>query len=1139
MRNCLIIFAALTLCGVCSAQYDTASLSGFIRDPSGASVPGAEISVRNEGTGFERKTKSLDTGYYVVSALPPGYYTVSISAAGFKRYDRTQHKLDPNIAATVDAVLEVGATTESVHVVASVAQVQSDTATVGKLIESSTIENMQLNGRNPVVLALLKPGVRGGSLQTFNFGMTSGGLSINGSRSEHNLITTDGAVSTRTRANDTQVGVSDVETVQEIQILTANYGAEYGRSAGGQIRIVTKSGTRDFHGSFYEYFRNSALNANSWTRNRTVGQPAISGSPEAFRYNQFGYVVHGPVLIPRTSWNRDRNKLFFLWAQEWVRYRQEMTATGTVPSMAMRNGDFSELLNPANPFFGRARVINDPATGTPFPGNIIPPGRLSSNGQGILRAFPQPVPGFLQGTANYIATRPQQQDQRKDTISIDFSPASAHQFRFRAQRYEFDEITAFRANTDRAPQTRSRPNRTYSLNYISTISPTLVNELLATAVVERNYILFDTRGDRYRRSVYGINYPYLFPERKEISDKIPTIDIQGFVSVDGGPYPAASQGPVYVVSDNITRIAGNHTMKAGASFERGGENDFDQINVQGVPGGTNNQNGRFVFDDTRSGAGGTGLAIGNAALGLFTTYAEIGARSYTPYRSHMFEWFAQDSWKATPKLRLEFGLRHSIFQPYYSLWRNMVMFDERFYDPAQAAVLDPVTGFVLRGDRYNGLVIPGDAWPDAARGRVAIAEDPQFDRLFRGVRKEYAQTHYGDFQPRVGVAYQIDSRTVLRSGFGRFFNRQIVGGSIFPGGNPPLQPMVSVSNGQADNPSGGNPSFFPLNITTRDPVYKNPSAMNWNVTFERSIGFETTAEVAYVGRRGLSIERERNINQLQPGTVQANRGVNPDALRPYKGFGPLRMGENAATSWYHGLQIGLTRRFARGLSYGLAYTWSKSEDNASGYRYLLPNSFDDRMSWGASDFDTRHVLVLNFIYEVPLFRKPTSVVGKVLGGWQVTGVSQFQTGTPFTVTSTDDFAGVGSGSGAQHWNMNGDPKLPRGEREFSQGAADQNFWFRTRNADASPIFTAPAAGTFGNQSRNTVYQPGFQNWNLGLFKNFQLTEHQRIQFRLEGYNLPNHPNWSNTTTDPRSGTFGKVTAKTSERQLQLSLRYSF
>ena len=389
----------------------------------------------------------------------------------------------------------------------------------------------------------------------------------------------------------------------------------------------------------------------------------------------------------------------------------------------MRQGDFSELLNPSNPFFGGARAVNDPLTGQPFNGNIIPTNRLSPNGLALLRSYPEPTPGFRQGTANFIQSRPTEADQRKDTISVDWNPSERHQVRGRIQNYNFIETSDFRAGTDRAPQIIDRPNNTASMSWTFTISPTLVNEFLATSSADRVHIYVDTRENKYQRSNYGINYPYLFPTGKEITDKIPTTEIQNFATVDGGPYPAASSGPIYDFSNNLTKIKGNHTLKFGALFERAGQNDFDQINVSGVPGGTNNQNGRFVFDNTRTGGTTTGLAISNAAMGLFTTYAELGTRAYTPYRGHMFEWFVQDSWKVKSNLRLEFGLRHSIIQPYYSLWRNIAVFDQGFYDPSKAVTQDPRTGFIVgtTGDRYNGIVFPGDGFPDSAKGRFPIA----------------------------------------------------------------------------------------------------------------------------------------------------------------------------------------------------------------------------------------------------------------------------------------------------------------------------------------------------------------------------------------------------------------------------------
>jgi hypothetical protein len=292
----------------------------------------------------------------------------------------------------------------------------------------------------------------------------------------------------------------------------------------------------------------------------------------------------------------------------------------------------------------------------------------------------------------------------------------------------------------------------------------------------------------------------------------------------------------------------------------------------------------------------------------------------------------------------------------------------------------------------------------------------------------------------------------------------------------------------------------------------------------------------------VHLERERNLNPLAIGTLQRpeNRGINTNVLRPYKGFAVIALGENAARSEYNALQLEVNRRFARGLSYGFSYTFSKSEDNASGRRDRIWNPFDDGIFWGPSSFDTRHVAVINFIYQLPLLRGRTDLTGRLLGGWQVTGIVQFQTGAPFTVGTNDDFAGVGAVGEFQPWNMLGDPKLPRGERKFSQGAADQNFWFRTTLPDGSPLFTRPAAGTFtSSQTRNQLNNTGFQNWNLGIFKDFAVREGHSLQFRAEFFNFPNHPNWGGVDTNPTSGTFGKVTSKTSERNVQLVLRYNF
>jgi hypothetical protein len=1187
------------------AQSDNTQISGFVKDQAGGVISGAKVTIRSETKSLERSATTNSEGYFVITTLPPDFYTVTVEASGFKQFMEKGRKLDPNLPAKIDVGLQPGQVTETVTVTASTAEVQSESSTVGKLVEVNQVEKLQLNGRNPLFLALLKPGVSGGTLGGFSFGLTTGGLNINGSRTQDNLITFDGAVGVRTRSNGTSIGVADLDSTQEIQILTANYNAEYGRSSGGQVRIVTKSGSQDFHGAVYEYMRNSAFNANSWGRNAATppGQPCSDPQfekanhcrPEPFRFNQFGYNVSGPVIIPGTDFNRDRNKLFWLWSQEWVKFRREQTTLIRVPTLRMRQGDFSELF-PGGPNFvsqlGLTRFIKDPlkpgaCSATDQSGcfndggiiNKIPVSRLSANGLALMRALPEPIAGFFgPGGQNFFQSRAAPQDQRKDTISVDYYPTEKNQFRFRFQLYHGVFPDAFRGGTDRAPATLDRPNQTATINWVWTLSPTWIAETVIAGSRDQVFISVQTEGDRFRRSQYGINYPYIFQE-KEIFDKIPTVDWPDFNGLDGGPYPAQSTGPIYQINQNWTNIRGNHTIKFGGYFERAGQNDFDQINVAGVPGGTNNQNGRFVFSNATP--GGTSVGMANAAIGLFETYAELGTRSFTPYRGHMYEWFVQDSWKATERLRLEAGVRHTIVQPYYSLWRNNVIFDQKYYDPNNTVTVDPATGQIISGSlqaRHNGLVIPGDGWPDAAKGlgRVPIANTGQFDFLFRNGAegKSYSDIHVWDtFQPRIGFAYAFNDKNVVRGGVGRFLTRLGVSDSVFLGGNPPLQPSISVNRGSVDAPGGASGVNFPLTITTQDRNFRMPEAWTWNLTYEREIAWNTTVEVGYVGRRGLFGQRERNINQLPVGTCPANQPgftggcpfinpantalgrFNPDALRPFKGFAVIRVTGNEANSLYNGLQVSANRRFTGGFSFGGAYTLSKVYDSGSAQRDIVPNAFDTSSLWGAADYDRRHVVVLNAIYELPFFRDKSSLMGKLLGGWTISAVSQMQTGTPFRVGTNDDFAGVGGvGSGivGQFWNVKGDPSLSDQKYAVNR-TTDSNFWFSIANPDGTPIFTRPAPGTFvTDRVRNIIYNPGFQNHNLGLFKDFIVKERHRFTFRVEAFNWLNHPDWSGPDNNPNNivldtagkvdlqrSTFGKISSKGGNRELQFALRYQF
>jgi hypothetical protein len=1066
------------------------------------------------------------TGYYIFTALSPGAYDIDVELEGFKKWTQGGVKLDAASKVVIDVTLQTGGLSESVTVQARSTPLQFDSQN-RKTIELKDVQDMALNGRNPINLAMLKAGVRGGSFNSMNAdSLTTGGFNINGSRSDENLITIDGAIATRTRSSGAIIGTVNVDTVQEIQVLTSNYLPEYGRSSGGQIRFVTKGGGHDFHGSFYDYVRNDKLDANSWSRN-AAANPLLA-QPAPLHYNQFGGTIGGPLTIPG-KFNTNRDRMFFFWGEEGIRWRTEGTNTGTVPSLRMRTGDFGELLDPANPFFGKPITISDPATGLAFPNNIIPASLLSPNGLALLRAFPAPTAGFQRGSQNWIGVSPNPRDTRKDTLRIDYVMSAANQISARASHFAWKSVDAFRGTYPLARTDWSRPNTTAALSWTSTIKNNVLNEFTFGYSLDEVFINVFTETGSYKRSTAGINYQYIFRENKEIFDKIPTISINTFDAVDGGPYPSSSRGPIYTWSDNVSYLKGRHSFKTGVFVEYSGEDDFDQINVSAQPGDTNNQNGRFEFTDSRT--GGTGLAVANAAMGLFTNYGEIGQRSLTKWRALAMDAFVQDSWKPSNKLTVEGGLRYVLWPPWHALLNNAAMFDPAFYSAANAVKVDPSGGFILSGDVYNGVVLPGDGFPSAANGVIVAASDPAVQKLFRGLPRGFSETHKNVFEPRLGVSYAINEKTIARLGAGVFHNRVTLNDSTLLGGNPPIQLKVGVTNGIADNPVGTTARTFPLVMTMQDKVFNHPTAYDFSAGVQRELTFSTVVDVTYVGRLGRNLQRERNLNQLQPGTIQANLGINANALRPYLGFGAIRLSENAGKSTYNGLQVSIDRRYNRGLKIGMAYTLSKLEDDASDKRNIMFNAYDPSTYWAISDNDRTHVFNVHYIYELPFWRLGNRLHEKILGGWQLSGVTFFQSGQPLSVWSGNDRAGVGDTT-AQPYDLVGDPNISN--QGFSQGSAvDQIFWF---NAAA---FALPAAGKFGNAGRNPVRGPHTQSWDIALFKTVGAPNGTRVQFRAEAFNFPNHPNLNNPETNPTRGSFGRVTGKGSERNIQLSLKLLF
>lgn len=787
----------------------------------------------------------------------------------------------------------------------------------------------------------------------------------------------------------------------------------------------------------------------------------------------------------------------------------------------------------------------------------------------IIDAYPAPTPGYLSGTQNWIASAAHPINQRKQSIDIDVVVNDRHHLSFRRQNVTYNEYIPFDNGSNLTPRIFNRPNQTNGLTWTWILRPNLVNEARTTYSLDQVYIPVDTSAAGFNRQTLGINFPYIIPGAKAQENKIPTVSGLGsFYGLTGGPYPSHSGGPIFTDTDTITWVKANHTIKAGVEFQDSGENDNDQINVSTVPGGANNQNGNFSFSDARSGLGGTtGIALANLAMGLADSYTEIGPKSYTEWRGQVWEGFGQDSWQVNTKLHLDFGIRFTALTPYKAAWANASYFDPASYSLSAAPSVSKTTGNITlgTGNPYNGMVIPGfSSFPGSAAAHGVIGassttaatacDGSPCTALFAPkLGQGYVNTSTA-WQPRVGFAYQVSQKTVVRGGFGEFATRMGLLDNIFPGGNSPFQPFIGVGavsgnlTSMVDNPgySLSNTVAPALTVTTLNQKLRAPIRYNWNFTVQRQMPFQSFVSAAYVGGRGIHSWRVFDINQPTVGAQQANPGVAVNALRPYLGFAAIQQEQSNGRSRYNSLQLNWQRNASENISYGVSYTLSKSMDDSSNYRDIVPDTYDTSNLYGPSEYDARHMVVINFVYALPYWGSQYSAAGRVLSGWRLSGVAQFQTGSPCGVGLNADYAGVGEygsfgcGNEGEFWVMNGKPQITHG---FAGYPGVTPKYFSTTNPDGSPIFTAPAQGTFNHQQgvRDSIYQPGYQDWNLSMKKKIPVSEKFNAEFTCDAYNFINHPNWSGPNLNPTSGQFGEVTSKSTSnpRTLQAGLHLMF
>jgi len=1088
------------------AQVTNAQISGYAKDESGALVPRAKVTVASPQIGVERTVYTNDAGYYIVTNLPVGTYTVSGEAPGFKTFTLTGINLHAGAAISVDINLAVGAVTERVEVTAALQTVTTDTSQVGRMVGRDQLLELPVSGRAFVNLVGLQAGVENsGNFNDFNaspYGV--GSWHVNGSQGYQNLWQIDGVANVRTRANNFLTGTLNIDSVQEVQISTTSFKAEYGRNSGSQINFVTKSGTQEFHGAAYWYGRNDKMDARSFFATRK----------EHLRYNNFGWNLGGPVYIPG-RWNTDKSKLFFFLSLEWTRYPRGSTSVGWVPPLELRNGNLNLPYRPS----GTAAPI-DPLNGLPFPDNIIPPTRFSKNGYGFTKVIFEPTfPNIYVGN-NFVREFLSRSNVQPFTLRLDYN----------LRRSRVTLRGAYTNAYDWSPQSFSipanlyydRPKENGMIQITTTFSPTLLNQLSFGATVDVNII--DTIGAGWDRGRYGIDYPFYYDASLKINPtKIPNVSVSGVGSFSGGPYPSHSTGPVYQWRDDLSRIMGSHNVKVGVYYERAQQNDMDAVLVGGM-----NQNGVFTFGASKSNPLTTGNAMADMLLGNFDSYQEIGWRVMIPWRSNASEFYAQDSWKARKDLTLEYGLRWSYMPPFGSKWNNFQSFNPQFYDFSRAVTVN-ADGTIApgSGDIYNGITLPGSGWPERAEDHVPFAKDPTSARLFHHLPKTLTETH-ALWGPRFGFAWDVGGRhkTSVRGGAGIFYDRITCNDWNHPGGVSPLQPIVSISNGRIDNPAGTATvkPVYPLPGGMIDPVSKNPTSYQWSLGIQREVFSNLMLDVTYVGMQARHLYGGINFNQPQLGATFANPGKALDALRPYPGMSYIRFTENAYNGNYNGLQVTATRRYANGVQFGVAYTWSKTLNEAEGFGDTALNQYNPHQGrYGRAGYHRAHILNLSYIYELPFLRTQRGVIGRVLGGWQFSGITTFQSGQPTGVGVSGDISGTGQGARAI-WVSN--PNLPKAQRTMTR-------WFNTE------AITRPPNGTWGNLGRNVLVGPGLNNWDLALSKNFKVREGVRLQFRSEFFDAFNHPQFSGVSATYGSGNYGYVTGARAPRIIQLGLRLTF
>ncbi|MGH9941806.1 MAG: carboxypeptidase regulatory-like domain-containing protein [Pyrinomonadaceae bacterium] len=1166
LKNALCgLFLLLTVClylsGNAFAQVaeTAAQINGQVTDSAGAVVPGATIVLTNDATREERRVQSNEDGIYVITPLSPGTYTLTVEQANFKRYVETGVVLNAKDRRQLNAVLDPGLVTESVTVT-SESNVVQDSSTTQTLISGTQVVEIPLVNRDFTKLLELVPGVSSDLSDETGFGLSNVvSVSINGMRRNAVNFFVDGVSNTDVGSNVTLLSIPTIDSIQEFKVLSSNYTAEVGRSGGGTVTIVTKGGGNDFHGSIYDFARNDRFNANTFFNNRLGSRP--DGTPNArtprLRYHNFGGTFSGPVFLPRfgeggPTYYSGRDKTFFFFSHEQRRITRGITeSTATVPSLAQRAGNFSQNLG--LPLFvtaagtgscttpgtgtctntplmardtngsvmqARAGMIFRQADGRAYAGNLIPQSELDPRALALLGAYPAPntgTNGFTFTPVNALKTR--QETARIDHNFNDNYRLFGRYTRDVSQTQEPGGLFTGTALPNISTTDTNIPGKTFVASLTSVLSPTIVNE--ATYNYSTNRIGSEVVG-RSRRSDYpgSAAIPEAFPENN--AAVIPFLTISGITTI-GTLQGFTIEYKNHVVRDILTWTRGNHTFKFGGevSLESKDEN------------GGNQTQGNFSFTGVRTqGASTTGVALSQSGvaladffLGRANTYLEDQFDVTVNLRFGRREFFVQDTWKYRPNITFDYGVRYQYFVPVEDENNVLTSFDPSLYSrTAVPACATAACATLVRGtgNELNGIAVAGGT--------------SRFGERINPADKN-------NFSPRVGVAWDPfkQGKTIVRAGYGLYYDQVLVG--IFEQNafvNPPFNNRATFSGAGVTfaNPSGGALGNLPIrSLIASAPDFKTPEVQQWSLGVQHEVFRNAIAELSYVGTKGDHLIRQRDINFPLPADLARVGIANINTVRPFLGYSTINYRETSAKSRYHGLLSSFAYRFGNGLSLTASYTFSKNLTDSTNDRDAIDNPqnpFNTQAEYAEARSSRPHIFAASYVYEFPFFtRDENPLLRALLGGWQIAGITNIESGAPVprvaNLTTSGGVIGL-------YPNLIADPEGGRaGQIDPVSGLP---FIF---NPDA---FAVPATGTFGNAPRAFARLPGRNNTNLTLTKNiyFDSEQRTRLQLRAEAFNVFNHTQFllapGNATTVGTT-TFARPTSTRLPREFQFGAKLSF